>query len=174
MWPRCTVFAASVNQADFLQDTENRRFWPVPVESLNPEHDIDMMQVYSQAMAELEAGDIWWLEGEELSSQVIAAEEHRSISETEDAFDSYFNEARLEMDKAEWTHGNALDLQKCMALPITQPRARSELVCLLSKHFGAKVMRLGLRGWWVPVSKAERVGAGCPVKGAPKPPLKAC
>jgi len=170
-WPRCTVFAASVNTTDFLQDNENRRFWPVAIESCNPDHGIDMMQIYAQAAAELDAGDRWWLEGEELDAQVEAAERHRSHSETEDAFDNYFNEARMKMPKKDWTHGNALDLQKCMGLSITHPRARSELVSLTSQLFGKKRKRCNRPGWWMPITKGERASNGCPVKGDSAPPL---
>ena len=170
-WPRTTVFAASVNTDDFLNDDENRRFWPVSIVSCNPDHGIDLMQVYSQAYAELSAGHIWWLEGDELIEQVEAADRHRSRSAEEDRFDSFFSESRMELPFKQYTHLNALELQMCMGLQATQPRARSELVRLTGARFGKKVKRLGLRGWWVPVTVAERAACGCPVKGASGPPL---
>ena len=45
-FPRRTAFAATVNDDKFLIDpTGNSRWWTVPVESLDYEHEIDMQQV---------------------------------------------------------------------------------------------------------------------------------
>ena len=47
---RRTFFAASVNEYGFLADeTGSRRFWTVPVIATNPEHGIDLQQLWAQA-----------------------------------------------------------------------------------------------------------------------------
>jgi putative DNA primase/helicase len=43
------VFAASVNESNFLQDdTGNSRFWVIPVCSINHAHTLDMQQVWAE------------------------------------------------------------------------------------------------------------------------------
>jgi predicted P-loop ATPase len=46
---RRTVYAASVNDSRFLTDvTGNRRFWTLPVTSINNDHGLDMLQVWAE------------------------------------------------------------------------------------------------------------------------------
>jgi putative DNA primase/helicase len=65
--PRRTVFAATVNEWNFLVDpTGNTRWWTIPVERLDHTHDIDMQQVFAQLAVHYRAGEQWWLdEGEQ-------------------------------------------------------------------------------------------------------------
>lgn len=61
-YPRRTVFAATVNAWDFLQDeTGNTRFWTIPAIKIDYEHDIDMQQLFAQLRVDLDNGAIWWL-----------------------------------------------------------------------------------------------------------------
>ena len=63
---RRTVFAASVNPEEFLQDeTGNLRWWVLPVTSVNYRHTLDMQQVWAQLATYFDAGERWWLEREE-------------------------------------------------------------------------------------------------------------
>lgn len=64
---RRTVFAATVNEWNFLVDpTGNTRWWTIPVEKLDHEHDLDMQQVFAQLAARFREGEQWWLdEGEQ-------------------------------------------------------------------------------------------------------------
>ncbi|QIG53782.1 hypothetical protein G6N82_06095 [Altererythrobacter sp. BO-6] len=63
---RRTVFAASVNDPNFLIDaTGNTRFWTIPVVKLHYDHDIDMQQVFAQVLVDVRAGKQWWLTPEE-------------------------------------------------------------------------------------------------------------
>ncbi|GHV55008.1 hypothetical protein FACS1894216_16210 [Synergistales bacterium] len=62
-FPRRTVFAASVNEPQFLVDnTGNSRFWSIPVIGVHHDHPINMQQVYAQLLVE---GGQWWLTAEE-------------------------------------------------------------------------------------------------------------
>lgn len=61
-------FAASVNEHSFLADqTGNRRFLVIPIEALDPNHTIDMVQVFLQAKAAYESGERYWFNGEEIA-----------------------------------------------------------------------------------------------------------
>ncbi len=50
-FPRRTIFSGSVNPKQYLHDdTGNRRFWTIETtERLNPDHDVDIQQVWAQA-----------------------------------------------------------------------------------------------------------------------------
>lgn len=66
IYPRRTVFAATVNDANFLVDkTGNSRWWTIPVVSVNYNHDIDMQQLFAQMAVEFNADKPWWLTPEE-------------------------------------------------------------------------------------------------------------
>ena len=50
-YPRLTSFYATVNDEEFLKDpTGNRRYWVIPVEEINVEHDIDLNQLWGEVM----------------------------------------------------------------------------------------------------------------------------
>lgn len=59
---RRTVFAASVNQFQFLNDpTGTSRWWCIPCESINNKHEIDIQQVWAEVYTQYEDGHQWWL-----------------------------------------------------------------------------------------------------------------
>lgn len=63
---RRTVFFASVNPEQFLaDDTGNVRWWTVPVAAIDYNHDIDMQQLWAEVATWYEAGERWWLDGDE-------------------------------------------------------------------------------------------------------------
>lgn len=65
-YPRSTIFAASVNDPQFLIDaTGNSRFWTIPVKAIDYEHDVDMQQLLAELKVDLDAGAQWWLTPEE-------------------------------------------------------------------------------------------------------------
>ena len=82
---RRTVFAASVNEADFLMDpTGNNRFWTIEVESLNYDHGIDMQQVFAELAVKVRAGTQWWLTLEEEEMLAVVNSRHQSSSRIRD------------------------------------------------------------------------------------------
>lgn len=75
-YPRRTVFFASVNDSQFLRDlTGNSRYWVIPVESIDNEHEVDMQQVWAQALTLQRAGERHWLSAEEMALLNEANEE---------------------------------------------------------------------------------------------------
>lgn len=61
VFPRRTVFGASVNQSEFLSDeTGNRRFWCIPVESINNNHVMDIQQVWAEVYELYKTGYKWY------------------------------------------------------------------------------------------------------------------
>ena len=83
--PRRTVFAATVNHANFLvDDTGNSRWWVIPVKSVNWRHGIDMAQLFAQLLLMLREGAEWWLDEEEEALLELHNRGHRTISAIED------------------------------------------------------------------------------------------
>ena len=64
-YPRQTSFYGSVNEIEFLQDEENRRFWPIHVSKINFKHDIDINQLWAEVVQLVHAGEIYWLTDDE-------------------------------------------------------------------------------------------------------------
>jgi hypothetical protein len=68
-FPRRTSFAATVNDGYFLRDpTGNTRFWVIDALAVNPDHGIDMQQLWAQVHAEWDGGKTpHWLDAEEMA-----------------------------------------------------------------------------------------------------------
>lgn len=72
-----TVFAASVNDVEFLRDpTGNRRYWTLPVSACNFTHGLDMQQVWAQVRSLYEAGERWWLDAAENATLIGVNSNH--------------------------------------------------------------------------------------------------
>jgi putative DNA primase/helicase len=83
--PRRTVFAATVNEWNFLVDpTGNTRWWTIPVERLDHNHDIDMQQVFAQLAARYRAGEQWWLDDGETQVLNSLNSHHQAASVIEE------------------------------------------------------------------------------------------
>lgn len=78
-YQRRTAFFGSVNNVQFLvDDTNNRRFWPIQVAAVDYRHKVDVQQVWAEALACVEAGEAWHLD----------ADENRAIGEYNEGFRS--------------------------------------------------------------------------------------
>jgi len=65
-YQRRTAFIGTVNQLDFLvDDTNNRRFWPIQVGAVRHDHSIDMQQVWAECLVRARQGERYWLSREE-------------------------------------------------------------------------------------------------------------
>lgn len=83
-YPRSTIFAASVNDRQFLLDTTgNSRFWTIPVTRIETDHPVDMQQVFAELKQRFEDGEQWWLTDEEEDTLATINRQHRLISAVE-------------------------------------------------------------------------------------------
>jgi hypothetical protein len=84
-FPRRTVFAASVNEENFLVDkTGNNRFWTIPVVKIDYQHSIDMQQVFAQLKQQLDQGSEWWLTPEEEAKLNLYNESFQAVDVVKD------------------------------------------------------------------------------------------
>jgi putative DNA primase/helicase len=66
-YTRRTSFFASVNKRDFLKDeTGNRRWWVIPVSSIDHAHTIDVQQLWAQVYTWWDSGTAYWLNSGDL------------------------------------------------------------------------------------------------------------
>jgi putative DNA primase/helicase len=80
-YPRRTVFFASVNPKNYLHDdTGNRRYWTIEVDSLDYDHGLDMQQVWAQVLKLYKDGVSWYLTNDEF----VALNSHNSEFESGD------------------------------------------------------------------------------------------
>jgi len=65
-FPRRTVLCASVNPKEVLVDaTGNSRWWMIPCEKVNYQHEIDMQQMWAEVYCRYLDGEKWYLTHEE-------------------------------------------------------------------------------------------------------------
>lgn len=83
-YPRRTAIIASVNDHIYLNDEENRRFWTVPCVLVNSYHEINMQQVWAQALHLLDNGETWRMTPEENQLVREINEEHMRIEPIEE------------------------------------------------------------------------------------------
>ena len=86
-YQRRTAFYASVNAREFLTDTSgNRRFWVIPVRSINFDHGIDMQQLWAEVKETLyvEGKKNWFLSPDEREMLHESNEVYRTQSAVED------------------------------------------------------------------------------------------
>lgn len=80
-YPRRTVFAATVNDNEFLVDpTGNTRWWTIPVVKIDYAHGIDMQQLFAQVAEDFRRGEQWWLTDSEESKLEELNKVHRAVS----------------------------------------------------------------------------------------------
>ena len=91
-YPRRTVFCASVNGDKFLRDdTGNGRFWVVEVEQLDHEHDIDMQQLWAEALELYKSGEQWHLTSIEKAQLDNGNERFRQVDPIEELIMSSYD-----------------------------------------------------------------------------------
>ncbi|ENN3349208.1 hypothetical protein AB9N91_004349 [Salmonella enterica] len=150
-YQRRTAFFGSVNNVQFLMDdTNNRRFWPIQVAAVNYQHKIDVQQVWAEALARINAGETWHLD----------QEENRVIGEHNDAFRSKdrIEEMILSMYDPNAIRSRFISASDVLAeIGVLSPKQTDtrKASALLRKMFPNKVSR-GLTVYHMPMAKASR------------------
>lgn len=173
-YPRRTVFYATVNQTDFLQDnTGNSRWWTLPVVAINYGHSIDMQQVFAQLAVHYHSNAEWWLTAEEEVELEIQNRKHQSISVVGELLANVvdFERDPLPDDRA-FTPTDLLKMAE-ITRP-TNPQAK-ECGAILRERYGEPKRINGRDRWRVPLLPGEwddepRIGS-TPVNST-RPPKK--
>lgn len=88
--PRMTAFCGSVNEAEFLNDPSgSRRFWPVLVDGIAWDFEMDWRQLWAQAAAAWAENPSFALTEEEDALRVQAAGDHTLMTAEEEKIRGY-------------------------------------------------------------------------------------
>jgi len=151
-YPRRTVFYATVNEQEFLQDSENRRFWVLRVKSFDLGR-IDTAQFWAQIrqmyidvapkittaadrVANNEYG--WFMSPAERKQMQNLQTVHRAIDPIEQTLESRINLNPLsrQLNSGEWLNATEI-LKKCGVYPVGKREANVAARWLRSQGFEA-------------------------------------
>lgn len=142
-FPRTTAFMASVNQINFLvDDTGNRRFWPIRVTHMNHLHNVDMRQAWAQAHAEVMAGETWHLSDEENRYCAIRNNQFKAVSRVDDALS-----ARIDLETQPSIHMTCTEIATACGLNNAHKGELNEVARWLREKRVREVARQGKRGF---------------------------
>ncbi|MGY1520157.1 VapE domain-containing protein [Luteimonas sp. A482] len=136
-YPRRTAFFGSVNNVRFLMDdTNNRRFWPIEVSAVDYQHGIDMQQVWAEALHQVEAGERWHLNPDENRAVGEYNEGFRSMDRVEELI-----LASYDKDALPSRYLSATDVLEEVGVQHPKQTDTRRASALLRKLFGHKVAK---------------------------------
>jgi len=154
LYPRRTVFAASVNQNTFLVDpTGNTRWWTIPVTQVNYEHVIDMQQLFAQIAIDFHAGEIWWLDKDEEALLEAQNENHRSVSVIAERVLESLDLTRMNEPHLLPMSPSQLLIHIGIKYP-TNPQSK-ECAAVLREYLGDSKRINGINKWRVPLARVS-------------------
>ncbi|MBE9526897.1 MAG: hypothetical protein IME94_07960 [Proteobacteria bacterium] len=104
-YSRRTAFCATVNNDKFLiDDSGDRRFWPISIASVNYEHNIDMQQMWAQVDT---LNEIHWLNDEENDLVINTNKKFKTIDPIDEMLQQYFSK---EIPGSEYIHLNCTQI----------------------------------------------------------------
>ena len=150
--PRGTFFAATVNPEGFLLDqTGERRFWPLAVAACDWEHGVDLQQLWAEVWALYEAGEPFWLQPGELEMHKAAAESHHVESDVAFAIEDLKVRRDAFTDLSSWVHANAKELARHYNMKNNGTVAFADINTALARAgFVRHIATGGRRGWLLP------------------------
>lgn len=167
--PRMTSFIASVNPEQFLSDsTGERRYLPLAVTRCNPEHGIDMQQLWAE-VAEIE--EQHWLTDDEAVWHAKAAKGHKAIGELSHVLEEIEVRREASPDQEQWVHVTPHEILTRFSVR-PSPKAYGDLTSALNfAGFTMKTVR-GRRGYHLPSLNASLTAAQQAGLKLVKPPGK--
>jgi predicted P-loop ATPase len=151
LFPRRSVFAATVNEDEFLVDpTGNTRWFCLPCIDINHNHAIDMQQMWAQIYEQMFKGKDspqWWLTDDEQDILEALNSRHTKRNVVEDLLES---ELQFDAPKKDWVRLSASDVLKVVGIHNpTNPQAR-ECGNFLRRRLGQPNRSHGYVRWLVP------------------------
>ncbi|QTN29980.1 hypothetical protein HZ993_09320 [Rhodoferax sp. AJA081-3] len=156
-YQRRTVFAATVNDENFLVDhTGNTRWWTLPLVSIDFNHGIDMQQLLAELAWDWANGKQWWLTKEEEALLESCNSDHRTNSVIRDLLLGI-----IDLDKKN-APGNPYKStsELFVMLGITNPKNgdSKELTGILRELLGDSKKVKGIQKWRIPMRKGDKLG----------------
>lgn len=148
-YPRRTVFAGTVNDYGFLHDlTGNRRFWPIEVQSITRDPNIDYQQLWAEVKTWYDAGETWYLEKREISALAHYSERFVVLDPVVEMLLEHYDF----QNATAWTA--LLMSEICIEIGISHPTKaqQMQLAAAIKKYNGNQPPRLvkGLKRHFVP------------------------
>lgn len=146
---RRTSFCGSVNQSEFLNDsTGSRRFLPLSVIGCNPNHNIDMQQLWAQVWELYISGSQWWCD-EALES--LLKSRHAKHTETNPIHELISD--KFELSNIEKTDTSQhLSITRILAncgIPTPNNQQVKQAKEFLEKCGFQLITNKGSRGYWI-------------------------
>lgn len=142
---RRTVFFASVNQEDYLNDpTGNRRFWTIECHSINHTHGLPMQQIWAEFYELWKKGESHFLTKDELMALNVKNDDFTSRDPFEQMILSKYN-----LKGNNLTFKSSIDILKALGISVPSARDYSRLCSTMKNLKAYKSRSEDIRGYLV-------------------------
>ena len=133
-YARRTVFFASVNPREFLNDpTGNRRFWTIECDSINFQHGLDMQQIWAEVNNMYEKGEPYYLSKDEVNNLNNDNEIFSKSDPIEELIASKF---KWDSEPTSWKWIAASEALRCAGVMHPTPGETSKASMFIQKKSG--------------------------------------
>jgi hypothetical protein len=154
--PRTTSFGATVNPEGFLVDqTGETRFLPLAVARCEPEHDIELQQLWAE-IAEID--EQHWLTPAEAAVHATVTAGHKATNELSHALEDIAVRVVGNTDRDSWVHVSPLDVLNRYSVR-SSPKAFADLSAALEFAGHERTRIKGRNGYWLPNLNATLTAA---------------
>jgi putative DNA primase/helicase len=148
------VFAATVNETEFLVDpTGNTRWWTIPITHVNFKHGIDMQQVFAQMAVDFHRGEQWWLTKAEEACLESMNKDHRSVSVIRERVLQVIDLKRVNDEKLPAM--STIELMERAGIKSPTNAQCKECTGILREYLGASKKINGIQKWRIPLREVN-------------------
>lgn len=156
VFQRRTVFAATVNDEEFLVDhTGNTRWWVLPCLDIEHNHNIDMQQLWAQVYETMFKGvssPQWWLTDDEQAQLENLNTTHKKRTAIEDLLEDALE---FDAEESQYVRRSASDVLKTAGIQNPTNSQAKECANFLRQRFGHPTRSQGKMRWKVPPIRGE-------------------
>lgn len=135
-YKRRTLYFGTVNEVSFLVDTTNeRRFWPIEVRSVDYLHNIDTQQLWAEAAVLFGSGEPYWLNKDENDQIASHNEAFKQISAEEELIMAYYDPRAA---GTRWLSAIEVVLEIDPTRGLLNQKQKTMFGSALGKHFDSK------------------------------------
>ena len=150
--PRRTVYAATVNEENFLADeTGNRRWWTISAISIDCEHDFPMTKVWAEVYWEWMEGHLTYLDNEYQDKVNCSNIKHEKVDPLKELLYLTYN---FESDPKDWV--SSTQILQCLGYDLPQRSESTRIGIILSKIKSIKSKILdGIKLYHMPYKRSS-------------------